>query len=132
MQARGGAIPHTVKHDRRTGIAELAFHGPITRHDLRASTAECAGLQRKAGVRRFLIDANGWEVTASFFDLVALPEEQYVDEGFDPLSRIAVILPTSPKAVEAAQFYRTACANRGWNVQTFAGREAALEWLMRT
>jgi hypothetical protein len=77
-----------------------------------------------------LVDATEIELTASTFDLYDLPAHQYVVDGIDHRTGVAVVQPKSRKEQEAAQFYETACVNRGWRVRLFPNRDEAIKWLM--
>ena len=122
-------MPYSVKHDPSLGIVELTFTGSIAGADLRGATTACISVQRQTGATRFLVDVNGWDLDASTLDIYDIPDKQYSDENLDIQSRIAVILPTSDKAREAALFYEAACRNRGWHAKVLPDRESAIDWL---
>ena len=122
-------MPYQVIHDAGPDIATVTFTGVITRADLQGATAEAAALQRQKKTINFVIDANGWDVSASLFDIYELVENQYWREQIDRRSRIAVILPTSASAADAARFYETVCVNRGWIATVFPDRQSAVKWL---
>ena len=126
----GTEMPHTVKHDPVLAIVEVTFTGSVTGADLREATTKCSTLQKQTGATRFLVDGNQWDVIASFVDIYDLPAEQYLNEEVYRESRIAVVLPTSERSLYAAQFYETACQNRGWNAKVYPDRQSALDWLM--
>ena len=123
-------MPYAVKHDPVLNIVEVTFTGSVTGTDLRETTTECSTLQKQTGVTRFLVDGNQWDVVASFVDIYDLPAEQYLNEEVYRESRIAVVLPTSERSLYAAQFYETACQNRGWNAKVCPDRQSALDWLL--
>jgi hypothetical protein len=100
-------MPYTIKHDPEIDIINLKFTGEIDREDISQATSECLALQKKTRVLRFLVELNGWEVFASFVDIYKLAYEQYVAEAAHRLSRIAVVLPTTPSGQAAANFYET-------------------------
>ena len=118
-------MPFDLNHDPAEGIVEIALSRPITGEEIRRATT--AAVSRRAA--KFLIDLNGWDVSASFVDLYNLAEKQYTDEEVDRRSRIAVLLPTSASGREAVRFYETVCRNRGWNVRVCRDRQSAVEWL---
>ena len=123
-------MPYSIKHLPDLAIVEVARTGLISGDDLREATSECITLQKHTGVTKFIVDANGWEVIASFLDVYNLADQQYSNEGLDRKTHIAVILPTSISAQAAADFYETVCKNRGWNARVHPNRQSALEWLM--
>jgi hypothetical protein len=122
-------MPYSVKHDPVQGIVEVTLTGPITGADLRAATTECTSLQKQTGATRFLIDANGWDVSASLVDIYEIPTVQYWREGLDRHSLIATIFPGSASGQQAANFYETVCQNRGWHARVFPDRQGAVAWL---
>jgi hypothetical protein len=111
-------------------IIEIVYRGHITARDLQDSTSRAIALEKEKGVILFLIDATETEIAASLMDILSLPDRQYVEEKADPLGRVAVILPRSPRAQEAARFYEMASKNRGWTVEVFPTRDRALHWLV--
>jgi len=125
-------MPYTVKHDPILDIVEVTFIGSITSIDLREATSKCITLQKQMGVTRFLVEANGCDVIASLFDIYYVIDKQYWHEELDRQSRIAVLLPTSVTAVEAANFYEFARQKHGWNARLQPNRQSALEWLTGT
>ena len=72
-------------------------------------------------------DAQGVE---SIVDLLELPRQQYFDEGVSHQARVAFVLPKVPALRKYSEFYKTACANRGWEVHLFETRDEAVDWLM--
>lgn len=111
-------------------IVEVEYKDHITGDDLHESNSEFIRLQKEKSLIKFLIDATQAELIASLADLYSLPTTLYTEESADRLGQVALLLPTSPKAKEAARFYETVCKNRGWRVQTFSERQKAVNWLI--
>ncbi len=122
-------MPWTLSHNQALRIVEVLYTGEVTGRELREVTSKCITLEKENGVNRFLCDASDCEISASLLDLFDLPAEQYAAEKADRSGRVAVVLPRSPRARDAAQFYETASRNRGWMVQAFASRQEAVDWL---
>lgn len=122
-------MPYTIQHDPVLNIGEVIFFGLIGGNDLREATSEAVSLQKRTGAKRFLIDANGWDMRASFVDIFKLVDKQYWEQELNRETCIAVILPTSLSGAQAAQFYETACQNRGWHAKVFLDRQGAIAWL---
>ena len=122
-------MTYAVNYFPDQALLEVILADRITGADLREATTKCISLQKQTGVVRFIVDADGWEVIASFFDIYDIADKQYLNEGLDKQSRIAVILPTSLSSQAAAGFYETVCVNRGWNARVHPDRQSALEWL---
>ena len=110
-------------------IVELTYTGDITKRELRESASECIALEENKGLIRFLVDTTEMLSVSSLMDVYDLPVNQYVEENADRLGRVALIPPKSSRVKEAVRFYETVCQNRGWMVQVFEERHAAVEWL---
>jgi hypothetical protein len=123
-------MPWTTSYNPALGIVETILSGPVTDADLQQATTKTIQSGKNANTTKFLIDTSEMIMAASLVDLLALPTEQYEKEGADRKSRVAVISPKKGNAVEAVQFYETACRNRGWIVMLFAERQSALDWLL--
>jgi hypothetical protein len=119
----------TVACNSTLSIIEIVHTGLTTGQDLREAASEAISLSKEKGITRFLIDALDVELSASITDVFHLPAVQFEAEKVDRLSRIALVLPKLPKGKEAADFWETACINRGWLARTFAKSAEAIEWL---
>lgn len=122
-------MPFTVRHLGTLDVVEVMCTGVLTSDELRDSTSEFVAIHRRTGVTRCLVELEDAEVSASLSDIVSLPERRYESESLPRIVRIAVIRPASESARRAAEFYETACQNRGWNARLFSNRQAALDWL---
>ncbi len=122
-------MPWSYEVDPVQHIVKVAYTGDVTKHELRESASECIAMEEKKGLNRFLVDTTEMKSVSSLMDLYDLPANQYVEENADRLGRVALVPPKSPKAREAVRFYETVCQNRGWMVQVFEKRHAAIEWL---
>lgn len=123
-------MPHNIEYDPVLDIIEVTLTGLITKADLRESTTQAISMQKQTDTTRFLLDANGWDVRASFSDIYEIADKQYWKEELNILSRVAVILPTSVSVQEAVRFYETVCLNRGWNARICSDRQGAMDWLL--
>ena len=122
----------TLDYNNMLRAIELVYTGRITGPDLRETTSKAIVLIKEHGNADALVDATEIELTASLFDLYDLPAHQYVVEGLNYRTRVAVVLPTLPKERKDVLFYETACVNRGWLVRSFPNRSDAIEWLTGT
>jgi len=122
----------TIEYNSNLRIIDLVIAGSLTGLDMKEVTSKLITLGKNQGVALFLVDTTDLELAPSLSRIIDLPDKQYEEEGLDRRIRLALVLPRSPKAKEAALFYETACVNRGWNVKTFPNREEAIEWLTRT
>jgi hypothetical protein len=103
--------------------------GLTTGQDLREAASEAISLSKEKGIMRFLIDAMDVELSAALTDVFQLPAVQFEAEKVDRRSHLALVVPKLPKGKEAADFWETACNNRGWHARTFAKSADAIEWL---
>jgi hypothetical protein len=123
-------MPWTVQPVGKLGIIEVRLSGDFTSEEMKLSTVQALGLGREAGIVRYLVDAADLGATPPVADILQLPATGYASLGLDRQSRIAITLPRNQEARAAAQFYETACLNRGWNVKLHATRDAAVAWLL--
>jgi hypothetical protein len=119
----------TLQHDPEHGIATLVFSGTITNNDLLGSSTECIALQKATGCLRYLIESIA-SLAVTSVDIYALPTREYPRNDLDRRTRIAIVQPESDEGREAAQFYESACRNRGWNTRMHPDRERAVAWLV--
>ena len=122
----------TLEYNTTLSIIEIVFAGKITASDLEELTTKRIKMCKEKDILEVLIDATEQELAASLFDIFQLPDKQYFSEGMDRKTRVALVMPKSPKSLEAAQFYETACVNRGWDVKLLPHRDEAIEWLKAT
>lgn len=113
------------------GIVEVVYAGDVSARELQEATSEFIGLEKREGLNRFLVDVADMTLARStrLSDLFDLPAIQYEREKADRKGRVAVFAPVTSKVLDEAQFYESACINRGWNVRVFAVREEAVSWL---
>jgi hypothetical protein len=111
-------------------LIEVRYAGRTTGSDLTQATSQSIVLGYQHNTKHYLIDATDMELAASLFDLLKLPEQQYLDERLNWGSRIAIVLPRSNTSSKIdMQFYETACFNRGWQVRSFESHIEAWHWL---
>ena len=120
----------TATYNQSLQIVEIVYTGRTNSSDLQEGTSRSILLGKENNTTLFLVDATELKLTASLIDIYNLPDKQYLSEGVDRVSRIAVIRPRSPRSQEAAQFYETVCHNRGWTAKVVATRDEALDWLL--
>jgi hypothetical protein len=122
-------MPHSVHYYASLEIAEVNYNGLVSAIDLRASTTDLVGMQRKHGVTRFLVNIGNHEVKVTPLELERLLDEQYWHEDVNRASRIAIIGPRQANAREAVAFFVQACRKRGWKAELLPDRRAAMDWL---
>jgi len=105
----------TLSYNRVLCIVEIEFVGKTTAPEMEEATIKGIELSKEQGVVEFLIDTTELRLAASIFDLLNLPDTQYVAKSLSLRSRVALVLPKRPKDEEAMKFYETACVNvDGW------------------
>jgi len=122
-------MPWFYQDNPALSTVEVYFTGETTPHDLQEATARSIAIEKEGGRDRFLIDTTKMEFIASYADLFDLPAI-YQKENINPNVCIAVVLSTSTREKDAAEFYKNICRNYGWQVRTFSERQKAIEWLL--
>lgn len=108
---------------------DVAFLGCVNGPEAHDATSKAIAELKKHGFLGALVDLSKLESAPPLVDLYELPEKQYVSEGLSHRVHIAVVVPITSAAKQAARFYETVCVNRGWLVRSFPGRDEAIEWL---
>ena len=103
--------------------------GIVSPDELSEETVGAAALSEENDCSRFLSDFSQADVRISVFDVYDLPGLQEA-EGVERTTRFAILVPNSEKGRELAEFYVTACRNRGWDVGLVENRPEALDWLL--
>ena len=125
-------MPWSYDYNSKLQIVEVVYEGQITADDLSESTSKHIELEHKKGWNRFLVDATKMKMATSIMAVYDLPAKQYIEEKADRQGCVAVLLPEDTIAKEAVEFYETVCRNRGWMVQVFSERQAAIDYLNRS
>lgn len=123
-------MPWEYKSDFDKNMIEVKYTGNVTAQDLQESTSKVITLEKETGIHRILSDTTEANLAASLSDLYDIPMKQYVEEDADTLGHLAIILSTSTKEREAAEFFQIVCRSSGWQVQTFDDRQMAIDWLI--
>ena len=119
----------TVEYNSALDVIEIVHAGLTSAEDLRKTTTMAIALINERGVLDVLLDATTIDLRASLVDVYNLPAEDYEAEKLDRRACVGLVLPESKKGREFAEFYETACSNRGWNVRSFSSRDEAINWL---
>lgn len=107
---------------------EVVFAGSVLSGELADAVRETLRQAVEHRLVRILADCTQLEGGHTFADLVEVIGEMR-DRGLEGRYREAVLLPAKPQVVPLAEFWETACLNRGFIVQLFKDRTAALDWL---
>lgn len=124
-------MPWRVEYHEAQEIVEIAYWGRTDVTDIRDGTLEAIRLVKMHRVTRGLVDCLEQTKTAPVPDLYDLPK-MYDEEGLTRRIRIAFIEPSTPQLHELAEFYENVCVNRGWQLESFIARDAAIAWLLAT
>ena len=122
-------MPWSVTYNPSLDIIEEVFCGAVSALEFREAVSRRISLERETGSTNILNDISEVEVGASVFDLLNFPGKQYHEEGSNRNVRMALIMPRSKKSRDLAEFFVTACLNRGWQVKEFTARQKAIDWL---
>jgi len=119
----------TLEHNETFRFIHVTLFDSVSGPELKEVTSAAIALLKKKGVLGAFLDLTGLELMAPIIDVYDLPDKQYDQEGLDRNVRMAMVLPVSHSAKQAAEFYETVCVNRGWLVRSFPERNDAIEWL---
>ncbi len=121
-------MPWQTEYRADAGVIHTTFTGLVSPAELAAALAAAISLAARHGAHRFLTDLRRLDGGHSVFDLYALAETLH-DLPLAPGAREALVMPTSPRAANDADFWETVCRNRGYEVRGFADPAGALGWL---
>ncbi len=109
-------------------IVEVIYEGVVTPAELREAFdgAVAAGIQHHT--RSFLADLSALTGGHSLVDLMDIVQGLESND-IDRHVREAILVPAVTPIGPYAEFYDTACRNRGFNSRLFADKDAALSWL---
>jgi len=110
------------------GVILLTCSDRLTYRDLQAATGEANEIARSHDCYRFLVDACKMDQSLAVHEIYDFPRF-YASLGIPHRARIAVVPPPSTTRPDNFHFYETVCRNAGFMVESFAGVQAAREWL---
>ncbi len=122
-------MPWSVHYNPSLGIIEEVFYGLVATSELTEATSQRVSLQKETSITKILNDVSDIKLESSVIDILNFPDKQYSVENVDRKTCMALILPKCSKARDLAEFFMTACLNRGWTVRPFEERQRALDWL---
>ena len=118
-----------VEYNNDTGIVESTFSDSISIEELYMETNQCIAIGKEHSSIKFLCDASNATVDISIFYVIELAKV-HNEEKLPRNAKIAVVQPIENRSKQFANFYETACINRGWNAKVFPNRQLALKWLL--
>jgi hypothetical protein len=121
-------LSYNVKYNSTLRLIELVPAGTLTSEDIRHGTDELIALHLEHDANRVLIDASEVESVEHLIDFFDQPR-RYDEGGVSRSIHIGLVMAKKIDAQEAIRFYDNVCFNRGWAIQQFETRDAALEWL---
>jgi hypothetical protein len=114
-------------------LIETCYADAMTPDDLQAAVAETIRLAMETGHRLFLGDCTALRQAPSASDIYAM-FEAIARTGLAHEAREAMLLPEvvapGSDVAENLRFFEDLSVNRGFRVQVFADRQAALDWLV--
>ena len=102
--------------------------GLVSDDEARELTDRAITLLRRTRATRVLGDCRAME-SAPSMAAVYWSVNNYANQGVPKQTRIALVHPQTPRAVELAQFYETVCFNRQYQTRLFHSSAAAEAWL---
>lgn len=112
-------------------IVEVIYEGVVTPAELKEAFggALAAGIQHHT--RSYLADLSTLTGGHSLVDLMDIVQGLETNE-IDRHMREAILVPAGTTIGPFAEFYDTACRNRGFNSRLFVDKDAAIAWLRDT
>lgn len=114
-------------------IIETQYADAMTPQDLHAAVAETIRLAIETGHRLFLGDCRALRQAPSTSDICTM-FEAIERTGLAHEAREAMVLPEvvppGSDVAENLRFFEDLAVNRGFHVQVFSDRQAALDWLV--
>lgn len=120
------SCPWRVRFDKQLQAVVATFNGHVDASHLHQAAITRHRLLRETGARRALLDVENIRASVTPTRLFDYPSRLYREIKAVPGIRTALILPRDPASRELAEFFATACSNRGWPIHTFETRDAAL------
>lgn len=114
-------------------IIETHYEGALSPEELLAAAEESIRLSLEHGRTLFFGDCTGLRhgpSTTHIYRLFEAIERSAVPRGSREALLLPDELPTGSDVAENLRFFEDLAVNRGFHVQVFADRQAALEWLM--
>jgi len=109
-------------------VVGLTYSGDVDRTELVAAFEAAVVEARAHDTWHVLTDLSGLTGGHSLFDLYAVVEG-VVGLGVQERFREAVVTAKDSEILANAQFWETACLNRGVSARVFADRDEALAWV---
>jgi len=119
-------MPYTIVANDSLQIIEISYRGTITGEDLQKAAIERIAASKSNSYYRCLANLSGSTLSASLLNIHNLPEVQFEEEAMNIETKIAILTHNEN---EMAEYFASVSRNRGWKVNTFTNRTAALEWL---
>ncbi len=123
-------MPWKLEVSGSPAIIEVIYEGVVAPADLEAAfyAALAEGSQRQSLLfLANLASLTGGHSIIDLMDIVSRIEAEGIDRSF----REAVLVPPGTPLGQHAEFYETACRNRGFNARVFNDRDEAIAWLRK-
>jgi hypothetical protein len=116
-------MPFTMKYIEDEGYLLLEHHGDVSPEEVREARTALLARDNPGRVLIDWRDASGVPPAADFYFII---NETRVARP--TRNKCALLTPEASKSM--AEFVENACRNRGFPIQAFTDRAAALRWLM--
>lgn len=121
-------MPWNLEFTDNGKLLTVKYRGDFVAEELRAATLDIVKALVVKQTLRLLLDCHDAHFDVPTVSVYQLPE-LYDQMGVSRQVRCAVVLPKDGYKKELFDFYEDVCRNRGYFVQLFPERSAALAWL---
>lgn len=118
----------SVEREAAQGWVLVRFDGALTRQDCARATRRAVELMNAGSPQAFFVDVSMAHCTLGAGDIYAIPA-MWAHAAVHRGSALAMLVDPALDNQRDTEFFENTCRNRGWNVQVFADREAATDWL---
>ena len=118
----------SLKFNTKYKLVELTYTGIVSATDLKEAFVEAASLATAKSTTLFLTDCTqlkGGHSITDLYSYISLYEENHVHK-----MKEALVIPSQKWIKEYAEFYETACLNRGFKVKLFSNAGDGIAWLI--
>lgn len=124
-------MPWKLEVSGSPAIIEVIYEGAVGPAELEAAFASALAEGVNRQVPLFLanlVALTGGHSIIDLMDIVTRIEAEVIDRRF----REAVLVSPGTPLGKNAEFYETACRNRGFNARVFNDRDEAIAWLRKS
>jgi len=121
-------MPYEIGFLEDKGVVTIINTAEIYGEDVVNMTHESFELSQSKQVGSFLVDCTNMISRLGALDIYQLPAI-YEQITSPRTNRVAVLKSNNKDTNRTLEFYKTVCGNRGWLIDIFSDKDAALKWL---